>query len=419
MSQQALYKMEKISLKRVYYTGSDTITEGFALYYDRSNITATDVNGDAILAVSSSYGRHTFVNKPSAIPSETSWFAGLVGPGESCAGPGWVNIVERDKRVHTAYVKANCVMGATVLYLYPNQYYLTNAVYGEPVAVALQTKNTSTTAATVQVFLDASLVSMATVPHGLVVPSSSVNVFSPLIWGDCPWASFMMNPLLGHTYFNDYMGNRVPLVGTSTTEISEWIQTEITSGLTAQVANVVGGALQVSSEAFASADDGLTVMYRDTSWVPNTGKRIWFEARIRMTDIDTTPDQYFIGLIDTLTDIHPSGVIDDTKDKIGFFTHSGSTAGTLEFITAKTTVEAITTGVTTGLADATWINVGFVADLLTVTPFVNGVAGTAHATAASLPTAATGLGLCIGAHGDQTSTVAAMDIDWVRIAQIR
>jgi hypothetical protein len=236
------------------------------------------------------------------------------------------------------------------------------------------------------------------------------------------------DPLTGVFYFNDYVdrlgGGTQTHTGTSTTQIADWIQTEVTSGLTAR-SEVNGGVLRVSSEASVSANDGLTVMYRATPFIPADTKTIWFEARIALTNIDAAAgaeDQFFIGLCNTITSALPSGVVDDTVDKIGFFHHDGSVVSTLSFITAKTSVEEITASAATGLVTGTFFKVGFksewISSVQNVFPYVNGVKGTAHNTAASVPTAATGLGICYAAVSEGTTT-ALMDIDWVAVAQLR
>lgn len=251
---------------------------------------------------------------------------------------------------------------------------------------------------------------------------------SPSLWDDCPIAEMKADPLKGVFYFNDYNdrygGGQQWLTATSTTEIADWIQTEVNSGLTVPV-ETAGGVLRVSSEANNAANDGLTVMYRATPYVPTDTKTIWFEARIALTNIDAAAgaeDQFFIGLCNTITSALPSGVVDDTVDKIGFFHHDGSVVSTLSFITAKTSVEAITASAATGLVTGAYLKVGFksewISSVQNVFPYVNGVKGTAHNTAASVPTAATGLGICYAAVSEGTTT-ALMDIDWVAVAQLR
>ena len=260
-----------------------------------------------------------------------------------------------------------------------------------------------------------------------IAGNTSVGL-SPSLWENVPIASMKADPLIGTYYFNDYTdrlgGGQQSLTGTSTTEISDWIQTEVSSGETS-ASEINGGALRMSSEANPSVDDGITVMYRATPFIPADTKDIWFEARIALTNIDASggnEDQFFIGLCDTITTALPIGVIDDTVDKVGFFRHDGSVVSTLSFITAKTTVEEITTSAATSLVTGTFVKVGFhigwVGGVQTITPYVNGVAGTVHNTSTSVPTAGTGLGICYASVAQGTST-ALMDIDWVSVAQLR
>lgn len=250
---------------------------------------------------------------------------------------------------------------------------------------------------------------------------------SPTLWDDCPVG--IEDPQSGFSEYHTYAvrwggaGSLAlgTLTGTSTTEIEDWIQTEVTTGLTVK-SEVDGGVLRVSSEGSASADDGLCVMYRSTAYIPADTKTIWFEARVALTDIDATQDtenMYFIGLADTITSAIPSGVVDDTVDKIGFYHHDGGTTATLSFITADGSVQEETAGAATGLVDATYVKLGFkcvyVGAAGTVTPYVNGVAGTTHVTEASLPIG-TGMGVCLSATSEGTS-IAIADVDWVKVAQ--
>lgn len=250
---------------------------------------------------------------------------------------------------------------------------------------------------------------------------------SPALWSDCAWNDFASGKGNGTVFLNEYVnrlgGGQQVKTGTSTTEIADWIQTQVTSGLTVRN-EAVGGILRVSSQASSSANDGLTVMYRATPFAPTDTKTIWFEARVALTNIDAgagAEDQFFIGLTNTITSALPSGIVDDSVDKIGFFHHDGSTVATLSFITAKTTEEEITTSAATGLVTGDFVKIGFKCEWIdsvqTITPYVNGVAGTVHNTASTNPTAGTGLGICLAAVSEGTTT-ALLDVDWVRVAQL-
>lgn len=418
MAGQGLYRTEKESLKTAFYTGTDTIKRGYALCYDRNTTTAVDGSGTAIGATSSSWGRHGHVEKPAS--GNLHNFAGIVAGERDRTGPCLVSLIEPDSvaRVMEVFTSANCTLDVTILTVVAGSYELGAVGEGTVIGKALQTIDRSSTSGLAQAMIWGVSGGYAAKPYGDAVPSSTNNVYSASIWESCPLNEIRSGLVPGSIYENDYLGGFQPVTATTTTAIEDWIQTEVVSGQTL-VSDAPGGVLRVSSEAFNAADDGLTVMYRQHVVVPNTGKNYWAEFRIRVNDIADTPDQFYIGISDVVATVHASGVIDDLVDKVAFFTHSGSTVATLSFITSKTTVQEITTSAATGVADSTWLNVGFVSNGLTsVTPHVNGVAGTAHTTASQLPTAATGLAICYAAHTDQTATVATLDIDKVRIVQL-
>ncbi len=414
---QGLYRTEKESLKTVRYTGTDTIKRGYALCYDRDTITAPDGSGTSIAATESSWGRHGHVEKPAS--GNLHNFAGIVADARQKTGPCLVSIIEPEAiaRSMQVFTSANCTMDTTILTVVPGSYELGVAGEGVVVGRALQTIDRSSTSGLAQALIGS--IDVLQLPYGLLTPSSTVNSFSSKIWESCPWDTD-----LAHQYFEDFVNTRpggaangtAHTTATSTTATNDWIQTENTSGLTAFTEDV-GGVLRVSSEANVGAEDGLTVMWRQTPWVPTAGKRIWFEARVKMNNV-VTPDEYSIGLADTLTEACAGGTIDDVVDKILFYTESGTTTLTMEFITSKTSVQEQTTAAAT-VANDTWIQLGFIADFASVTPYVNNVAGTAHTTASQLPTSGTGLGIVLAAQVDQTGAVATLDTDWIRIAQMK
>jgi len=397
-------------LRKVRYTGDAAVVKGQGFCYERDYV-GTAEGETAAEACGLRDKRVELLNE-----DNVGDFAGVATQAYLAKTGGQVIEIAEPGSICMGYTDQSCTINVTLLSLNTAGTFTAVGSGSGVIARALQTVDRSSTPGTVLVELIGGPAKMTE-----IFDANSGRGASRGLWKDCPWNLIAAQQHLGHTFFDDFIDSKIPITGTSTTEIKEWIQTEVTSGLTQQLADFVGGALRVSSEANASADDGLTVMYRSTPFVTTSLSELWFEARVRMTDIDTTPDQFFIGLIDTITSAHPSGVIDDTKDKIGFFSHSGTTVATLSFITAKTTVEEITTGAATSLEDAGWVKLGFKvtwpAGVQTVTPYVNGVAGTAHVDPTKVPTPGTGLGICLAAHVDQTSAPATLDVDWIRIAQ--
>jgi hypothetical protein len=165
----------------------------------------------------------------------------------------------------------------------------------------------------------------------------------------------------------------------------------------------------------ASADDGVNAQVIGLPWDPAANKPIWFEARVKFSDVATTPDQFLIGLAAADTTLIAAGIADDVVDKCAFIIDTTVSAGEIDLITSLTSAEAYT-NVKTGAANDTYYKLGFILIPASVTPYVDGVAGTAFTTVANIPTAPMTLSLV--SQCEQTSADAEMSVDWVRIAQL-
>ena len=136
---------EKESVKRVYYEGTDTIKNGYALCYNRDYGTAADVD----------WSRASHVEKPAS--GNLLNFAGLVTglPSAGKTGPCRLNIVDaREGQVCIGFAAVNCVINATNLYVRADSYYLWGST-GTHVGKALQTDASLTaTPGEVQMYLN-------------------------------------------------------------------------------------------------------------------------------------------------------------------------------------------------------------------------------------------------------------------------
>jgi len=114
------YKTNKVSKKRVYYTGSDTLLEGYLLCYDYD--TTTDLDGDTIAEGSCNSGRYLKVEKPTT--NNCPFFAGIVA-AESAnkVGPCWVTIIEPANVIVPVYTDVNCTNASSYLYVANASYY--------------------------------------------------------------------------------------------------------------------------------------------------------------------------------------------------------------------------------------------------------------------------------------------------------
>ncbi len=230
---------------------------------------------------------------------------------------------------------------------------------------------------------------------------------SPLIWADAPVLEVMLDPTAGFLYFNDYLGT------IDVTTADGYVITGVTTGGISPVVDEDGGVLLVDSQGNATADDGVNVQLSNCMFKPVAGRKIYFEARVKM--VDTGDDQYFIGLAGIDTTLIAAGIMDDVVDKCGFFRIAASTADKISSIASRTTEDDATADVG-DIVDATYVKLGFVIDGLTSVKFyVNGVLVETGVTTAAIPNAV--MALSYVAQVEQTSADAELSIDWVRVLQ--
>jgi len=248
---------------------------------------------------------------------------------------------------------------------------------------------------------------------------------SPGIWADCPIMDMIEDPNSGHFVHYDFA---TPI---NTSDASGgtggiFSQDDVTSGKIVNV-DLLGGGIEFDSDGNNAADDGINAqMLTDNGgeyWAPAVGQTLWFETRARFVDAATTPDQHFVGLCDRETAIMTGGELDSTaRNMIGFFTDSGTTAGRIEFVTAKAGSAEEQTDVTSAaaVADLTWVNLGFkvyttVRNALRIIPYVDGVAYTELTDADDIPLLL--MAPSFVAQVEQTSANAKLRLAWLQIAR--
>jgi len=145
-SPQVTYRSEKLSTKMVYYTGGDTLQEGYALCYDRDAGTAGEADG----------ARAYQAEKPAA--GNLKHFAGVVHPSSAGkTGPCWVKVIVPESRGVLCNVHADqdCTRLVTRLAVQAGSYAL-GAAGADSVAVATaaQTVDRSSDPGCVQAVLE-------------------------------------------------------------------------------------------------------------------------------------------------------------------------------------------------------------------------------------------------------------------------
>ena len=275
---QVTYKTEKQSKKRVYYTGSDALVNGYVLCYDRDADPSSDSN------ITSVYQRYAHVEKPSA--TNLGHVAGVLCSG-SFTGPGWCDILEfRPGSVQDVYCDVNCIYLESPLAVQAGSYYLGNAGEGPIVGMAIQTINRSSTAGLVQM-----ITSPSPFPGALggwfQTAAESLSDF----WNDCPLLANGPFPLNGNvncgseSFFGFWRGP----------DLNAWekFATDADCRLTG-----ITDVLNASSLTTGAGDnDEITLQYAAAvaKFVKDSGKKVWFEARIACKTI-TDEVGFFVGL---------------------------------------------------------------------------------------------------------------------------
>lgn len=197
----------------------------------------------------------------------------------------------------------------------------------------------------------------------------------------------------------------------TTATVGKWAAFNVGTGTTTILDDVAGGQLRLSCQATTdNAAEQLNLV--SAPFLLAAGKTLWYETRIKITG--DAQSEHSFGLcalgedLTAVADVLPA-------DGVSFSTQDASLSVALTLSKDGTDTGAVA-GVHT-LVSGTWVTLGFKIDGLTsVTPYVDGVAGTA-ATATFNDNEA----MCpyfLVRNGDATTT-QILDVDYVRVVQLR
>ena len=236
------------------------------------------------------------------------------------------------------------------------------------------------------------------------------------LWQICPLAA-LNDPSVAHIFFDDFFtqpGTKASAAG------SYLIVEDDGAGGTDAVQDAAGGVYKHFCDG--DNDDEAYMLTAKEQWKFAAGKSLWLEARIAITQGATNKANWIVGL----TDAAAADMLLDSEagpaasyDGAVFF----GTAGALTFgFETSNAAAQVTTANAGTIVSATMINLGFhfksesAADTVgTITPYVNGVAGTAHSiTLVGLEE----MEFCIGVKSNGEAE-EAFSIDYLKIVQIR
>lgn len=165
---------EKQHLKKVYYTGSDTLKAGYLVCYDRDYGTAANVD----------LARASYVEKPSA--TNLKWFAGVVSSkSDGKTGPCDIEIVEPTGAMAKVFTDQNCTLGTTLLTLQAGSYYAGGVGEGPIIGIAYQTVDRSSTAGPVEAQLFGGGVDALAAPLGYIPDPGDGKDIDTSLSGTC------------------------------------------------------------------------------------------------------------------------------------------------------------------------------------------------------------------------------------------
>jgi len=241
-----------------------------------------------------------------------------------------------------------------------------------------------------------------------------------LLWGDAPVLQCLADPSLGAYLFEDFL--RAP---TDTTVTGfETINDGTTGTCTYQdaaygVFNVVTAAADNDYQAFASTNE-----------VFNLGlqKKLWFEARVKLSEATTNESTWWVGMTDTTTtggmQANAAGPLADFDGCVIYKTPE--TALTLNIMVSNATVQDSETSIATSVSN-TWTRVGFKYDgsdgtTGTITPYysVDGSSALAAGTPVTFLIASmTASELVFGVKAGPTAGAETLQVDYIRCLQLR
>ncbi|KKM85347.1 hypothetical protein LCGC14_1290000, partial [marine sediment metagenome] len=179
----------------------------------------------------------------------------------------------------------------------------------------------------------------------------------------------------------------------------------------ASIAATAGGVLLLTCQA-TTDDASEQLTHKGAGFLLAAGKTIWYETRLKI--VGDVQSEHSFGLVADGEDL--TAVADVLPaDGISFSTQDATLAAALTVSKGGTNTGAVA-GVHT-LVSGTYVTLGFLIDGVTsVTPYVNGVAGTAAT--ATIPDTEHLAPYFLVRNGDGT-TQQVMHVDYVKVVQLR
>jgi len=197
---------------------------------------------------------------------------------------------------------------------------------------------------------------------------------------------------------------------------ANWTTTEDDAADTQAITtDTVGGTILLTQKA-TTDNDAAQIQRVDEAFKAASGKQMWYETRIRCAAGDATNLDFFVGLC--AADLTP---VADNMPANGIGFHKDDAAAVIDLSTSDGGANVESSTVHT-LVDNTWVKLGFHWDgaatgSVTITPYVDGVAGTAITTGA-YATMVEIAPIFMVRNGDATTT-QTLEVDYYKCVQLR
>lgn len=248
---------------------------------------------------------------------------------------------------------------------------------------------------------------------GLIAPEC-------LLWGNAPWLNCLLDPSLGHVFFDDFIN---PASATAS-DYHAYTSTDDSGTGTNAFQDGAGGIYNVVTAA--SDNDYHAMSTVAENWKLAAGKKLWFEARFKIAEATATEPAFWFGFTDTLTtggfQAEAAGPLASYDGLLIWKDESGTV---LNFETSNAGTQATTSGMATFISN-TWTRVGFYFDGTAttgvVTPYYSVDGSSALAAGTSQNVTLSGMDemhLVWGVKAGPTEAAETLQVDYIRALQLR
>ena len=238
------------------------------------------------------------------------------------------------------------------------------------------------------------------------------------LWANCPTQAIKCDPQLAHVFFTDFFEHT-----NSNAFHQEVFPTAEAPAGTDGIEAGIGGWYKT----FADADNNDECYEASTgeSWLFASGKKMWFECSLKLSEGNTNKANWIIGFMDLATSAvnGENSLLDNgagpaaSYDGAVFYKVDGTMKTYFETSNANTQATATEMGTfTTAVAQRLGFYFDGTATTSTITPYIDGVAGTAQTITLS---GLAEMDLFFGVKAGGGTPEEALEVDWIKVVQLK